>query len=470
MASEIERKFLLPELPAAAAAAAAVTIEQGYLAVDEEVEVRLRRAGGERLLTAKSGHGESREEVEIRLYAEQFEALWPLTAGRRLRKRRRRVPLEDGLVAEVDRYEDELSGLLVAEVEFPSLAASRAFRPPSWLGREVTGDRRYANQALAGAGPRLDPAGERRHTGREMDAGDGSDSYRLELDEPAPAGLQRVAAGRADQAVHKLGEVGSEGAAAIHGARKDLKKLRAVLRLLRERLGEKSYRAQNRRYRDAGRLLSDVRDAEVKIETLDELERRCGEEFPAAATELWRRELERERYAASADVGGAVAEQAAQAAALIDAGRDEIAAWDLEPDSWGLVEAGVLQAYGDGRAALRGVCRHPDTESVHEWRKRSKDLWYQLRLLCELWPAVLGATAGQAHDLADLLGEHHDLTVLGADLEGRDLAEPELIRELIERRQAELLVAAVEIGERLYAEKPKAFGRRLAAYWRAARG
>src|SRR5262245_27484461 len=108
MASEIERKFVAEAFPAEAAGAPGVAIEQGYLAVDEQFEVRLRRAGGERLLTVKRGHGESREEVEVRLYAEQFEALWPLTEGRRLRKTRHRLALGAGLVAEVDRYDGEL--------------------------------------------------------------------------------------------------------------------------------------------------------------------------------------------------------------------------------------------------------------------------------------------------------------------------------------------------------------------------
>jgi CYTH domain-containing protein/CHAD domain-containing protein len=479
MASEIERKFVLEALPPAAASAPASAIEQGYLAVDEEVEVRLRRANGERLLTAKRGHGESREEVELRLYGEQYEALWPLTAGRRLRKRRRRLPLGEGLVAEIDSYEGELAGLLVAEVEFPSPEASRNFQPPAWLGREVTGDPAYANQALARDGLRLDGAGDRRETegamavtseDRDQSSGRGSGAYRLEPDETAPAGLQRVAAARARKASRKLGQIESEGAVAIHGARKDLKKLRAVLRLLREALGEDSYRAQNRRYRDAGRLLSDTRDAEVKVETLDDLEQRFGEEFPAAAIEHWRRDLERERYAAAADPGGDVGERVEEAVAMIDAGREEIAAWDLGKDSWKLVEPGLLTAYREGREALEEVRDEPGNENVHEWRKRAKDLWYQLRVLRELWPEVLGETADQAHDLADLLGDHHDLAVLAADLRERDMVEPEAVEALIARRQEELLSGAVAIGDRLYAEKPKAFGKRIKAYWKVARG
>lgn len=479
MATEIERKFVLETMPPEAAAAPATRIEQGYLAVDDGAEVRLRRAGGERLLTVKHGHGESREEVEIRLYGEQFEALWPLTAGRRLCKTRHRVALGAGLMVEVDRYESELEGLVVAEVEFPSEQACRAFQPPSWLGREVTGEAAYANQALALNGGGLALKGQRGETERSMyqDAGQETEQtpkgdgggYRLQPDEPAPEGLQRIAAERARKAHKKLGKVESEGADAIHGARKDLKKLRAVLRLVRVQLGEDAYRAQNRRFRDAGRLLSDTRDAEVKVETLDDLERRFADEFPTAVAEHWRRDLERERYAAAADTGGEVAERVERAATAIEAGRDELADWELGADSWKLVAPGLLKAYADGREALATVRTDPSEEAVHEWRKRAKDLWYQMRILTELWPEVLGETADQAHDLADLLGDHHDLAVLAADLESRDTTEPEAIQALIERRQEELLQHAVATGERLYAEKPKAFGKRIKAYWKAAR-
>jgi hypothetical protein len=83
---------------------------------------------------------------------------------------------------------------------------------------------------------------------------------------------------------------------------------------------------------------------------------------------------------------------------------------------------------------------------------------------------VLGEIADQAHDLADLLGDHHDLAVLAEDLRTRDVLDPDAIRALIGRRQDELLRRARAIGARLYAEKPKAVGKRLAAYWVAARG
>ena len=138
MAQEIERNFLLTELPAATGSAPATALEQGYLALEEGgPEVRLRRSGDQYWLTVKKGNGLARQEFETTISCEQFHALWPATEGRRLRKERYLLPYE-GLQVEVDVYSEPLGGLMVAEVEFPSLAMAAAFRPPPWMGREIT--------------------------------------------------------------------------------------------------------------------------------------------------------------------------------------------------------------------------------------------------------------------------------------------------------------------------------------------
>ncbi|HYI20768.1 MAG TPA: CYTH domain-containing protein [Solirubrobacteraceae bacterium] len=147
---EIERKFLVRELPPGLGEHRAEPIAQGYLATAPDgVEVRIRRRGDATLLTVKSGPAMVRVEEEIAIEADRFDALWPLTAGRRLDKVRHYVPLEDGLVVELDVYGGALDGLMTAEIEFPAEAAALAFSPPPWLGEEVTGDPAYANQNLA---------------------------------------------------------------------------------------------------------------------------------------------------------------------------------------------------------------------------------------------------------------------------------------------------------------------------------
>ena len=145
---EIERKFLVDQPPTGLREGE--PIAQGYLAIgDDGVEVRIRRRGEEMTLTVKSGPGMVRTEEEFAIDGRRFESLWPLTEGRRVTKTRHLVPLDSDLTAEFDVYSGAHEGLLTAEIEFPSVAMSEAFEPPAWLGREVTGDRRFANQALA---------------------------------------------------------------------------------------------------------------------------------------------------------------------------------------------------------------------------------------------------------------------------------------------------------------------------------
>jgi CYTH domain-containing protein len=147
---EVERKFLVAERPDLDRADSD-EIEQGYLAIGADGEVRLRRRGEQLVLTAKRGSGLARDEAEVELERDAFEELWPLTEGRRLHKRRYVLPYGD-LEFEVDVYEAGLEGLVVAEIEFPSEDAAREFEPPDWIGEEVTGEERYLNETLASRG------------------------------------------------------------------------------------------------------------------------------------------------------------------------------------------------------------------------------------------------------------------------------------------------------------------------------
>jgi adenylate cyclase len=148
--TEIERKFRLREAPHWVGDHESNRIEQGYLAVatDGGPEIRVRRYGEDAWLTVKRGSGKTREETEVELSEEQYEALWPLTEGRRIHKVRYVVP-HDTLEIEIDVFEGDLGELVIGEVEFESEAASNEFEPPHWLGEEVTGDPRYANETLA---------------------------------------------------------------------------------------------------------------------------------------------------------------------------------------------------------------------------------------------------------------------------------------------------------------------------------
>lgn len=146
---EIERKFLLAELPDGLSDCRHTRIRQGYIAITKAgTEVRIRKEGKHRFLTIKEGHGEDRGQEEIEITPAQFASLWPLTKGRRVRKIRYEVPFA-GVTIQVDVYRGKLKGLVTAEVEFPDEDAARQFRAPEWIGQEVTGVEQYSNQELA---------------------------------------------------------------------------------------------------------------------------------------------------------------------------------------------------------------------------------------------------------------------------------------------------------------------------------
>ncbi len=148
MGLEVERKFLLSDQPEWLERCEAEPIRQGYVALDGDTEVRVRRHGGRCSLTIKHGGGLARAEVEVDLDDDRFEELWRLTGGRRVSKRRYLVPSEHRHF-DVDVYDEDLAGLAVAEIEFDTIAEGEAFEPPAWLGEEVTEDPRYKNRHLA---------------------------------------------------------------------------------------------------------------------------------------------------------------------------------------------------------------------------------------------------------------------------------------------------------------------------------
>ena len=149
MGIEIERKFVVKQVPADLNKLTGAIIRQGYIIASEDgIEMRIRQKGDCYYQTIKTGTGLTRTEVEIKLSQDQFERMWPYTEGQRVNKTRYTLPVGDH-TAELDLFEGDLDGLILVEVEFDSVEVSEGFVPPVWFGRDVTEDDRYKNKQLA---------------------------------------------------------------------------------------------------------------------------------------------------------------------------------------------------------------------------------------------------------------------------------------------------------------------------------
>jgi CYTH domain-containing protein/CHAD domain-containing protein len=445
---EIERKFIVSELPGELDSFPSERIAQGYVAIGEGgLEVRVRRRGENTTLTVKQGFGRTRSEQEIVLAPEQFQRLWSLTEGRRVEKSRHLVPADDGVTIELDSYEDELDGLATAEVEFDSEARADAFEPPRWFGPEVTDDPRYRNARLVCDGVPPPPR-------------TAAQPFSLGRRETTTEGIRRIVCGQIDAAIDDLGAGAVEDAGeAVHACRKRFKRVRAAARLVREELPTDAYRRENAAFRDFGRRLSHARDSKVLLETLDALCARYVAEVPPGAFVRLRAALVDDYQAAEQQLRENAAARAPIISELRDAGT-RVTAWHLRHDAVAALAPGFERIYCRGRSALLTTRKHPTDESFHELRKRSKDLWHAAQILDQTAPKRMRTLAAQAHRLSDLVGDDHDLAVLSQQADRRperlgDEREAALLHALIARRRRRIQRDALELAQRIFAAKPK---------------
>lgn len=251
----------------------------------------------------------------------------------------------------------------------------------------------------------------------------------------------------------------------VHEARKSLKRLRAVVRLARDRLGDDVYRRENGIFRDTGRGLSGARDAEVLTETLDELVQRYRDEIGDGTFAGLREVLDADAKAAHEHIGDDTG-KIDEVRATLSAARDRVVTWPLpENGDAGMLADGFERIYKRGRRALKAAERDGGDEDLHELRKRAKDLWHAAQLLRPVAPKRMKRLGRRAHGLSNLLGDDHDLAVLmeaarshaGALRPGEDA----LLAALVARRRSRLQRKAIALGRRLYRRKPQSWRRRI---------
>jgi hypothetical protein len=256
---------------------------------------------------------------------------------------------------------------------------------------------------------------------------------------------------------------------AIHEARRHVKKVRAILRLVQPALGE-AYSGANRRMRTANRMLAPIADGRAVVDTIGRLRKQYG-------TTLTRRTLTATRAvlderAARIDRKADLDRVLPKVAAILRRERRRVAAWTLNARGFRAIGPGLEESIRGARHAMAQARRHPTAENYHVWRRRVKDLWFHVRLVDARCGGALTVDEHRLEALDGCLGEYHNVVLLEHILMSEALVSRQQTTRglhLLRRYQTELRQMALALAHRCLHEKPRRFVRRVEGLWQSAK-
>jgi CHAD domain-containing protein len=288
-------------------------------------------------------------------------------------------------------------------------------------------------------------------------------AYRLKRRKPVDSDLVRIVRKEFEKAQACLnGNADGHTEDAIHEARKGVKKIRAVLRLVRDELGQ-DYDAQNGELRQLAHQLSSLRDVDATAEMFDAMRHHYSRIVtPSIAAPVREAFLRRKRTATARLHPDRLMPRAARTLDQLASMTTKAIRRVADRSS---TRAGVLQGYRRARKAMAEVRANPDDTQFHAWRRRVKDHEYQVRLL-EGLSAPARARAQRLNRLETWLGDDHNLvlmrtTILDAPAQFGDTRTTAIVLGCAERYQAVLRRKAFKLGDRLFTTRPRNFRRSI---------
>jgi hypothetical protein len=294
--------------------------------------------------------------------------------------------------------------------------------------------------------------------------------YRLHAGRPIQKEVRRVAAEQLEQAIAGLRTVGdTEGDDKVHAARRHIKKVRALTRLVRPGLG-KRYGTVNERLRTVNQMLGPIADGQAVLGTLATIAERYRDELPPDVSAAGRATLLRRK--AKADEQAILDDVLEAAAALLHAERDGVSRWELNETGFRAIAPGLARSVRAGRDAMTRALSRPRSAAYHDWRQRVKDQWLHVRLLDARCGSSLALEERRLEELDGCLGEYHNCTILrealtsDSSLPRQDAA---LCLRLLRLYERELRTQARALGATVHAQTPRHFVTRVRRLWHAAR-
>jgi len=281
-------------------------------------------------------------------------------------------------------------------------------------------------------------------------------TYAIRKDDAhVPAAIRRVAADEFAAALSVLPKTDVALADRVHQARKAVKHLRGLIRLVRPVFP--AYAATNAALRDAAREIAALRDAQVALWTFDALAKEGDAEKAAPLRATFEARLQ------AALAPELLAQQLDAFAARITALQSEVPDWKIRRQGFDALEQGLNRCLKAARADELAARPEPGPDIVHDWRKRVKDHWHQARFLAPIWPEMMHPQVAAAGALGDMLGEYQDISMLVTRLpNGRAAAA---ILKAGKARQNALLAKAHPLSRRLFADEPQVLADRWRVWW-----
>lgn len=285
----------------------------------------------------------------------------------------------------------------------------------------------------------------------------------LQADEPLRAGLVRVADNLVKNALERIRNPSSDRVEDLHFVRVTIKRLRAILRLIRPAIKKRAFDRENVRLRTAARRLSIARDADVARQTLATLPSAKQSEVDSAAVAL-------AGFRKNGAPGADMSKMMKVTASDLDQTRRNLHRLRISRHEWKAIEPGVRKVYRQCRKRMRRALGHGDDDAYHKWRIRIKSLYYELQMLQSVWPARLTKMVAGLNKLQDQIGADHDLVVLKRSLDrnpdrfGGSESVERVLRSVNDKRR-KLRRTTDPLGKAILDQTSRSFVRELGQHW-----
>lgn len=283
--------------------------------------------------------------------------------------------------------------------------------------------------------------------------------------------FHRILKEKAEKTISLLNDESVAFDVKVHDFRTNIKKMRAVLKLMRYNLGDEVYRHENSFYRELQNELSPVRDSYIRQYTLTSLLPKASRSLNVRLFDRYFAELN-SRYEAvrkeyiSGDIIGKVKNGLEEHTA-------KISLLTLEDDGIDTAGRGLKKIYKQALRAMETAMKESTPENMHEWRKKTKYLWYQVKMLKLIWPGIMGSLGKEIHQLSDYLGNEHDLSILTETLNDKKYQGDSMVHSVktfaLDRKE-DLNYEAVILGPKVFYESPGRFSKRIISYWKVSLG